>query len=365
MDRFAKKLETAALAFNFDDLILLPGFSEVRPRNIDLATNFSKSIKMATPLSASPMDTVTEAEMAIAMAEAGGIGVIHRNCTPEEEVAMVRKVKQATPKSENATLGKDRKLAVAAAIAPQDFERAVALAEYADVIMTDVAHFHTRLNLDATKKILKAVDKDVIIGSMGTKEGALACVNELPDIAGLRCGIGGGSICTTTDVTKAGSPTLFAVSQAADALEELGRQDIPIIADGGIRSPGDIALSFVFGASSAMMGYGFAGTDESPGEKVQINGKDFKYYRGMGSKGAREKRLVVDRYADTGRKKMDEGVEAYIPYKGAIPDLIELTNSGIRASIGYAGAGNIKEMAAKAKIGRIWIKTEKAHLTYK
>ncbi len=364
MDRFTRKFEAAPVAFNFDDVLLLPGLSEKRPRDISLSTRFSSSITISAPICSSPMDTVTEAEMAIAMAECGGIGVVHRNCTPEEEVAMLRKVKEARPKSETATLGRDKKLAVAAAVSPFDLERAAALSEYADALMTDVAHFHTKATIEATKKLIKATDRDVIIGSMGTKEGVLHCVRELERVAGLRCGIGGGSICITTDVTKAGSPTLFAVSQAADALEELGL-DIPIIADGGIRGPGDISLAFAFGASSAMLGYGLAGTDESPGERVSIDGKEYKGYRGMGSRAARERRAIVDRYADTGGKKLDEGVDAYIPYKGAVPAVMEHLSSGIRASIGYAGAVSVAEMRDKARVARILARTQKAHLTYK
>ncbi|MCL5419284.1 MAG: IMP dehydrogenase [Candidatus Marsarchaeota archaeon] len=364
MDRFSEKYNSAPVAFNFDDLILLPGFSETRPRDIDLATRFSKSIRIRNPFVSSPMDMVTESAMAIAMAESGGIGVVHRNCTAEDEVRMVRAVKEAEPKSATATLGSDKRLAVAAGISPFDLERAKALAEYADALMVDVAHFHTKGTLEATGKIISAVDIDVVIGSLGTKEGTLGSLRALEGAAGLRCGIGGGSICITTDVTKAGSPTLFATAQAADAREELG-SDIPIIADGGIRSPGDMALAFAFGADSVMLGYGVAGTDESPGGIVEVNGRKFKPYRGMGSKGARERRAVVDRYADSGRRKMEEGIEGLIPYKGSVSDVIELISSGVRASIGYAGAGSIAEMRTKARIARIFQRTQKAGIVTK
>ena len=361
MDTFTRKLETAPLAFNFDDLLLLPGFSEVRPKDINIESRFSRNIAIRTPLVSSPMDTVTEAEMAIALAESGGIGVIHRNSSADDELNMVKAVKAAEPKDKYATLGRDKRLAVAAAISPFDLERAKLLGKYADALVIDVAHFHTRGILDATKEIINSTDADIVIGSMGTKDGVLGSVKVLEKVAGLRVGIGGGSICITTDVTKAGSPTPFAVAQAADALDELGI-DLPIIADGGIRTAGDIALTFALGASSAMLGYGFAGTDECPGEVVIIDGKKYKGYRGMGSDGARERRAIVDRYSDTGGKKLAEGIEGVIPYKGKVSDVITLLNSGIRASIGYAGAGSLNEMKSKARIARIGIRTHKAEI---
>jgi IMP dehydrogenase len=352
MDSFTQKLEKAPFAFNFDDLLLLPGFSEVRSKDISLKTMFSKSITISSPLVSSPMDTVTESAMAIAMAENGGIGVIHRNMSAEEQVEILKTVKSAEPNSPNATIGDDKRLAVAAALSPFDIDRAKLISKYTDALLFDVAHFHTKAILESVKKIISETGKDIIIGSMGTKEDVMHSVSYLEKVDGLRVGIGGGSICITTDVTKAGSPTPFAVSQAADALRELGLE-IPIIADGGIRTAGDIALVFALGADSAMLGYGVAGTDESPGDIKTVNGAKYKPYRGMGSKGAREKRLVNDRYADTGGKNFDEGIEGMIPYKGSVADVISVMNSSVKASIGYAGAGSIKDMHAKARIARI------------
>ncbi len=361
MDSFTAKLEKAQFAFNFDDLMLLPGFSETRSRDINMETRFSTNIRLRTPLVSSPMDTVTETRMAIAMAESGGIGVLHRNMTPEEQLRMVHEVKEHEPQGENATVDRDGRLAVAAALAPTDLERAGTLSKEADALLFDVAHFHTKSTLESAKKIIDSTDKDVVIGSMGTKEDVMHSVKTLGRVDGLRVGIGGGSICITTDVTKAGSPTPFAVAQASDALSELGAR-IPIIADGGIRTAGDIALVFALGADSAMLGFGLAGTDECPGEITAVNGRQYKGYRGMGSKGAREKRLVNDRYADTGGKKFDEGIEGLIPYKGSVAEVIEVLNSSVKASISYAGAGNIKDMAQKARIARISGRTVKAEI---
>ncbi len=361
MDSFTEKLERAVFAFNFDDLMLLPGFSEIRSSDIRIETRFSAHISLKTPLVSSPMDTVTEAKMAIAMAENGGIGVLHRNMTPEEQLRMVREVKEHEPSSKNATVDKDGRLAVATALAPTDLDRAKVLSKEADALLFDVAHFHTKSILESAKKIIDSTDKDVIIGSMGTKEDVMHSVKTLGRVDGLRVGIGGGSICITTDVTKAGSPTPFAVSQAADAVAELDSK-IPIIADGGIRTAGDIALVFALGADSAMLGFGLAGTDECPGEITTLDGKQYMEYRGMGSKGAREKRLVNDRYADTGGKKFDEGIEGLIPYKGSVADVINVMNSAVRASISYAGAGSIQEMAQNARIARVTGRTAKAEI---
>ena len=365
MVSFTKKIVEAPLALNFDDLILLPGFSETRTKNINIETRFSTNIKIKTPLSSAPMDTVTEAQMAVAMAQCGGIGVLHRNCSIEEELQMVKQVKVVEASGPDATLGRDKRLAVAAAISPFDLERARVLGEHADALVIDVAHFHTNAILEATREIIKATDADIVIGSLGTKAGVKHSVENLDRVDGLRCGIGGGSICITTDVTKAGSPVPFAVSQAADALEEIGRRDIPIIGDGGIRTAGDIAIAFALGATSAMLGYGFAGTDECPGDVVTVEGKKYKSYRGMGSQGARERRAIADRYADTGGRKLIEGIEGLTPYKGRVSDVIELLNSGIRASIGYGGAGSIEEMHRKAVLGRIGLRTQKAEIRSK
>ncbi|MGC9132524.1 MAG: guanosine monophosphate reductase, partial [Candidatus Micrarchaeia archaeon] len=232
-------------------------------------------------------------------------------------------------------------------------ERAKLLSKYADALIIDVAHFYNKNVIEATKKISKEIDGevDLIIGNLGTKEGVLDSVTKIDKVDGVRVGIGGGSICITTKVTKAGAPTLFAVAQAADALKELGI-NIPIIADGGIKEPGDVALALLFGASCAMLGYVFAGCDESPSQRVFLNGKYYKLHRGMGSESAREKRIVNDRYASFS-KQIVEGKEVLVPYRGSIDKVVEEFVSGIKASFGYAGASNIKELQENGKIARV------------
>jgi IMP dehydrogenase len=467
MGVFQEKFEKAETAFNFEDVILLPGLSTVEPKEIDLKTKFSKKIMINIPLISSPMDTVTESEMAIALARHGGIGVIHRNCTADEELEMVKAVKRAESFiirdvitiDKEATVGeaaeimkkhnisglpvvegnrligiitgrdvrfvnpsirvgeamtkdlvvaspdvtpeeaielmrahrveklpvvdKDRglvglitykdvalrgeykeasrdsegRLRVAAAVSPFDIERAKLLAKYADALVIDVAHFHNKNVIEATKKLVKEVGVDVIIGNLGTKEGVLDSISKIEDAAGLRVGIGSGSVCITTQITRAGSPTLFAVSQAADALNELGLK-IPIIADGGVRSPGDVALAIAFGASCVMLGYVFAGCKESPSPTTIINGKYFKLHRGMGSQSARQKRMALDRYS-TIAKEIPEGTEIWVPYRGDVASVIGEFVSGIRIAMGYAGASSLEELRRKGRIAKIPLYREK------
>lgn len=448
--------------FGFDDFILLPSYISLEPSEISLVTKFSLNNILNVPFVSSPMDTVTEAEMAITLARHGGIGVIHRNCTIEEQLAQVKKVKRAesfiikdvitinpeatvgdaarimeehgisglpvvdennrlvgiitgrdvrftsyeikvkdamtkdvivadekiTPEESIELMRKYRieklpvvdkegrliglitykdvshrgqykdavrdgqgRLKVAAAISPFDLERAKALEKYVDALVIDVAHFHNENVISATKKIIENVSCDVVIGNLGSKEGVLDSVSKLDKVAGLRVGIGGGSVCTTTQLTRAGSPTLYAVAMAREALEELGL-DIPIIADGGIRSAGDIAISIAFGASCAMMGYLFAACKESPAPMMMIGGRYYKLHRGMGSPSARQKRLSIDRYAKL-PKEIAEGTEAWIPYKGEASNVIKELTAALKAAMGYAGARNIKELQTKAKVKKV------------
>ncbi len=468
MGAFQEKFEKAETAFNFEDVILLPGFSEIEPRDIDLRTSFSKNIPINIPLVSSPMDTVTESEMAIALARHGGIGVVHRNCSAEEELEMVKAVKRAesfiirdvitinkdatvgeaaeimrrhkisglpvvednrligiitgrdvrfanpsirveeamtkdvvvaspsiTPEEavelmkkhrveklpvvddnkrlvglitykdvalrgeyKEATRDSEGRLRVAAAVSPFDIERARMLAKHADALVIDVAHFHNRNVIEATRRLVKEVDVDIVIGNLGTKQGVLDSVSKIEDVAGLRVGIGSGSVCITTEITRAGAPTLFAVAQAADALEELGLK-IPVIADGGVRNPGDVALAIALGASCAMLGYVLAGCKESPSPMTIINGKYFKLHRGMGSQSARQKRMALDRYA-TFAKEIPEGTEIWVPYRGDASSVIGEFTSGIRAAMGYAGASSVEELRKKGRVVKIISHKEKS-----
>jgi IMP dehydrogenase len=459
MREFLSKITNSLDAIGFDDLILLPGMSSVEPSEVDLSTRASKGIWMKVPFISSPMDTVTESEMAIAMARSGGIGIIHRNCSKEEQVEMVKRVKRAEsfiirdvitidPRSTikeaaeimeknrisglpvveegklvgiitgrdvrfadpslrvadvmtrdvitakegikmeeaeelmkshkieklpvvdeegrlkglitykdialrgkygNATRDEHGRLRVGAAISPFDLERAKELSKIADLLVIDVAHFHNLRVMEATKKLLKEVDVDVVAGNIGTYEAAVDIISSM-DVAGLRVGIGSGSVCTTMEVTGVGAPTPFAVAQVADAVRELGA-DVPIIADGGIRGAGDIAISLALGASSVMMGYIFAGCRESPGELISIGSRYYKRHRGMGSEAARKKRMALDRYSQPA-KGMPEGIEAFVPYRGEVNMVVEELSTALKAAFGYAGASSIEELWRKARLAR-------------
>jgi IMP dehydrogenase len=248
----------------------------------------------------------------------------------------------------NAARDEEGKLLCAAAVSPFDLPRAKKLDEYIDMLVVDVSHFHNVRVLETTKKILSEINADVIVGNIGTYKAAEDVITQLEGVAGLRVGVGSGSICTTAEMTKAGSPTLYAVTQVADALRNYGA-DIPIVADGGIRSPGDIAVALAAGASSAMMGNLFARCKEAPGALVSIGGRYYKQYRGMGSSSALAKRYSLDRYSIPS-KGLPEGVEGWVPYKGEVSVVVQELAAGLRAAMGYAGAKNIRELWEKAKL---------------
>lgn len=225
------------------------------------------------------------------------------------------------------------------------------LDKYVDILVIDVAHFHNDNVIRATKRIMREVSADMIIGNIGTYEAAVDCISELEEVHGMRVGIGSGSICTTTVVTRIGAPTLYAVASVADAIHELGAK-IPIIADGGIRNPGDVALALSVGASCVMMGNVFAGCKESPGRLVALEGRYYKEYYGMGSERARRKRYALDRY-NRPAKGIPEGVEGWVPYRGTVEDVVREFVDGLKAAMGYVGARTIPEMWEKAQLAFI------------
>ena len=459
---FRSKFEDAEKAFTFNDVLLLPGWTTVEPNQADVKTRVTRNIELNIPLVASPMDTVTEAEMAIALAREGAIGVLHRNCSAKEEVAMARSVKRAEaliirdvitvnpdttveelrrlmkehnikgfPVVENedrlvgivtwrdvrlaeiglkvkdvmtesvvtgsedtsleeamkilhehrieklpiidesrrvkglitmkditlkgtyqdAVRDEEGRLICAAAISPFDLPRAKALDRYVDILVLDVSHFHNSNCFDAAKEILREVEADVIVGNIGTYEAAEDVITKLDGVAGLRVGIGSGSICSTSVVTRAGAPTLYATSRVADAVKKYGA-DIPIIADGGMRNPGDVAVAMAVGASCAMMGNVFAGCRESPGRLVSMEGRYYKEYYGMGSERARKKRYAQDRYSQPS-KSISEGVEGWVPYRGPVKDILGEFTGGLKAAMGYVGANTIPEIWEKARLALI------------
>jgi IMP dehydrogenase len=346
-DDFLTKLNSARNVFTFRDFILLPGRSEVEPRAIDLSSKVSKNVELSLPLVSSPMDTVTEWKLALEMARLGAAGAIHRNMPVDKQVDQVKRVKSS--KVEVSSIDDRGRPLVGAAVSPLDAERCRALDSHVDFLVSDVAHFHNSRVMNAARKLLPDLSSDFIAGNIGTREAVFDILDELPRVEGLRAGIGSGSICITSEVTRAGAPTLFAVAEVASALASR-KVDLPVMADGGIRGPGDAALAFASGASVAMLGAVLAGTAEAASVQVTRDGKRFKIYRGMASAASRKVRFAMDRYG-VPAKGLDEGVEAYVPFTGAAEDVLRTMENGLRASFGYAGAEGIKGMWKKASLG--------------
>ena len=445
----------------FDDVLLVPAHSDVLPRDVDVTSRFTRDIVVHTPVVSSAMDTVTEAELAIAMARAGGIGVIHKNMTIEQQCEQVRRVKRAEngmiydpvtiapdatvgealammarhhiggipvvdpenrligivtnrdlrfqvdnrlPISEVMTSGnlitaqkgisladatdilmrskveklpvvdpdgrlvglitykdlmkiKDNPIAskdsrgrllVAAAVGVKSdtLERIEMLqAAGADAVVIDTAHGHSAGVLGVITKACKAFGKQdiqIVAGNVATAEGAKALADAGVDA--VKVGIGPGSICTTRIIAGVGMPQLTAVMMAAEALKGTG---IPVIADGGIRYSGDITKALAAGAGTVMAGSLFAGTEESPGETIILNGRKFKSYRGMGSLEAMENgskdRYFQDMEADV-KKLVPEGIVSQVPYKGSVAEVVYQLVGGLRAGMGYVGAKDIEAL---------------------
>lgn len=465
MSFIADKITMEGLTF--DDLLLVPAYSQVLPRNVNLTTKFSRNITLNIPMVSAAMDTVTETAMAIAIAREGGIGVIHKNMTIEQQSKQVRAVKRAengmiiNPISitkdktvadamalmaefkiggipvvddENRLVGivtnrdlrferdlnkqidmvmtkdnlvttrqttdleaaaeilqqhkieklpvvdsnnklvglitykditkaKDKpfackdeqgRLRVAAGIGVtyDSLERAQALIEAGvDAIVIDTAHGHSQGVADMLKQIKKLFPEiDVVVGNIATGDAAKFLADAGADA--VKVGIGPGSICTTRVIAGVGVPQLSAIYDVAKALEGTG---IPIIADGGLRYSGDIVKALAAGAWSVMMGSLLAGTEESPGETIIFNGRKFKTYRGMGSLAAMEKGSK-DRYfqdvEDDIKKLVPEGIEARVPFKGTLQEVIYQMVGGLRAGMGYCGAPTIDKLH-DAKFTRI------------
>jgi len=346
---FVSKLRNAANVFTFRDFILLPGRSEVEPKEIKLSTRLTTRIGLELPFVSSPMDTVTEWRMALEMARLGGVGVIHRNLSVEEQVAQVKKVKES--KTQVRSVDAHGRPLVGASTSPMDQKRCEELDKVADFLVADVAHFHNTNVIKSAAKIIPNLSKDFIAGNIGTKRAVRDLVAELPRVDGFRVGIGSGSVCITSEVTRVGAPTLFAVAEVATAANEMNL-DTPIIADGGIRGAGDASLALAAGASTVMLGSLLAGADESPSKSVMKNGRKMKVHRGMASAAARKARFALDRYS-VPAKGLDEGVEAYVPYAGHTEEVIVSLANGLRASFGYAGANSIRDLWGVASFGLV------------
>ncbi|HSJ08649.1 MAG TPA: IMP dehydrogenase [Longimicrobiales bacterium] len=449
----------------FDDVLLVPAYSDVHPRDTDVGTQLTRRIRLTMPLVSAAMDTVTESRMAMQMAREGGLGIIHKNMTIERQAAEVDRVKRSESgmimnpitlrssgtlrdalklmqqfsisgvpivdddgllcgiitnrdlqfeheldKPISVVMTKDRlvtapvgtsldeaerilhrerieklpvvddagrlhglitvkdifkrrqfpnaakdghgRLLVGAAIGtgPREMERAQALVDAGvDVLVIDTAHGHSAGVLDALERTRQQFpDTELIAGNVATATAARALMDRGADA--VKVGIGPGSICTTRVVTGVGVPQLTAIMEAVRGVED----QIPVIADGGIRFSGDIVKALAAGAASVMMGSLLGGTEESPGESFLLEGRRFKTVRGMGSLSAMEQGSA-DRYfqEDSQRKFVPEGIEARVPYKGPVSDVLYQLVGGLRSGMGYCGVADLAALRRDVRFTRI------------
>lgn len=329
-------MEKIRLGLTFDDVLLEPRLTNVGRSEINLGTQATKKIKLGIPVLSAAMDKVTESEMAVALGKLGGMGVIHRNCTPEQEADMVATAKKAG-------------VIVAASVGPSDIERAILLVKAgADCIVVDTAHGQHIPAIKNTKKIKQKTKVQIIFGNIATAEAARAVVGFADAI---KVGIGPGSICTTRIIAGVGVPQLTAIS---DVYKVAKLKKVPVIADGGIKYSGDIVKALAAGASSVMLGSMLSGTDEAPGSVITKDGVKYKEYRGMGSLAAMQSNQSSDRYQQKNTKvKVPEGIEALTLYKGSLEDVIIQITGGLQSGMGYIGARTIAEMPKQARFVQI------------
>lgn len=351
--KFAKK------GLTFDDVLLIPAESHVLPNEVKLDTKLAPNLQLHIPLISAGMDTVTEGNMAIAMAENGGLGVIHKNLSIEAQVEEVKKAKGKTvdPNLPHPAVDNQGRLLAAAAVGvtSDTFERAESLLEAgADAIVIDTAHGHSAGVLRKIKEIREHFSNATLIaGNVATSEGTAALFDAGVDV--VKVGIGPGSICTTRIVAGVGVPQITAIYDAASVAQKYGKK---IIADGGIKYSGDVVKALAAGGNAVMLGSMFSGTTEAPGTIFTNEGKQFKSYRGMGSVGAMSQQHgSSDRYFQGGvneaNKLVPEGVEALVPYKGDVSNIIYQIDGGLRAGMGYVGAGTIEELIENSQFVQI------------
>ena len=334
-------MEAIIEALTFDDVLLLPRFSNVLPAETDTSLNLTDNIKLKNPFLSSAMDTVTESSMAIALAKSGGIGVIHRNLNIKQQCNEVAKVKKLN-------------LFAGAAIGTslEDLIRAQSLIDSGvDLIVIDTAHGHSEKVLKILSKVKKKTTLPICVGNIATGDAAKKLYNYGADI--IKVGIGPGSICTTRMVAGIGVPQITAIMEVSKALK--GKKT-KIISDGGIKFSGDIVKALAAGADAIMMGSIFAGTEESPGKRFKIKNKFYKKYRGMGSIGAMSSgssnRYFQKNHKDKS-KFIPEGVDGRVEYKGNVSKIIYQLKGGLRSSMGYIGAKKLQDIKKNAKFIKI------------
>ena len=344
-------------AYTFDDLLLVPAMSQTVPALVKLETKLTDKITLRIPLVSAAMDTVTESDMGIMLAKLGGMGFIHKNMPVAEQAAHVKRVKDAEIEAEftEANIDADGKLIVGAAVGVGEgtIERVQALVDAGlDIVAVDSAHGHSQGVLNAVKKIRAAFPElDIVGGNVVTAQAATDLIYAGANV--IKVGVGPGSICTTRVVSGVGVPQLTAVNDVFQVAKQYG---VGVIADGGIKLSGDIAKALAAGADCVMLGGLLAGSEETPGEVVEVYGKKVKAYVGMGSLSAM-KRGSSDRYFQGGvselNKLVPEGIEATVPYKGSIREVVHQMMGGVRSGMGYCGCETIEEMKTKAQFVKI------------
>jgi IMP dehydrogenase len=310
---------------SYGDVLVVPRRSPVDSRSdVDLSTRLTDDVPLDLPFLSAPMDSVTEAETAIALSRAGGLGTIHRFMSVEEQAAAVRAVRDAGERA-GAAVGIDEAFV----------ERAGAVLEAgAACVMVDVAHGHLERCLDAVATLAREFpDAPLVAGNVVTREAVADLAAAGADC--VKVGVGPGSHCTTRQVAGAGVPQLTAVDDCADAAREHG---VRVIADGGIRSSGDAVKALLAGADTVMLGGFFAGTDEAPGEIVEVDGARYKRSRGMASRAANDRRSDKDVDVDA-----EEGVAGLSTYRGPLADAVAEFAAGVRSGLSYAGGHTIPE----------------------
>ena len=330
------------IALTYDDITLIPNFSEVESRsNVNLQARLSRQHTVLLPIVASPMDTVCDGNMATAMMKLGAVGCIHRFMTIEEQTRHVKQVlTEASKKSFEWGPRENMYIPIMAAVgANGDYmERAQELVTMgADVILIDVAHGHHKFVKDALSALKASLPSsvDVIAGNVATPEGAVALCDWGAD--GVRVGVGGGSLCTTRIRTGFGMPNVTSLMMIVEALDT-NKHDIPVIADGGIRTSGDIAKALALGANTVMLGSLLAGTQESPGKILETaTGALFKRYRGAASLETKSIHGQAERHV--------EGESTVVPFKGGVKYVVESLMDGLRSACSYAGAETLDEFA--------------------
>jgi len=316
---------------SFDDILLVPRMSDIVSRSeIDINTNIGGGISLNLPVISSPMDTVTESDMAVGMDQNGGLGIIHRYNTVENQCEIVK-----TAISRNAY-----HVGAAIGVSGDYIERARSLISAgATILCVDIAHGHHTLMRHALSTLRNTLGHDVHImaGNVATREG----YESLADwgATSVRVGIGGGSICSTRIQTGHGVPTFQSI---LDCSESSYTFDVPIVADGGIKNSGDIVKALAAGASSVMLGSLISGTEESPGVKISRDGLVYKEYRGMASSRAQ--------INWRGKIASREGVAALVPYKGPVCEILKSLEAGIRSGLSYTGSKNIEHFQATSEM---------------